>query len=707
MGTRLKLISNSELNINFIMIDDKEIIGAITKLDALISDADSLQSTLQIGLPALLKLINHESGGIFVPKNYKRREPTWFVINPVDTWINETRNISATLLYEITNFVEGKSREKNYYQGKDYQLIPFYWKQEIQVIIIFSKRELSTTERLIISLVGNIIGREVFNQQNKITTIRSEQYLTTLRIISATQSSDLQINDVQLWILKGIKDTFKGELAGLILVDTENPCIAQKRLADSSSEWLINDTIRFEKGILKNCVDKGNFYQVIDVLNDPQFDYETDSCRDLTKRSMICSPIVVNSKTIGVIAIYNSPHTPLDSFDQGLLLSLTTSLANSIYNNQLIQQLKIANADLEASSWELLNSRNTLRALFDSIPASFYIIDRNYALIAINRSRASRVGIAPNQLVGKRCYEALYQLNDPCPGCEVGDTFYDGALTNRSQRFWGDNDTETEWEISTYPIVDNNNLVIQAILFEQDVTEKKQLETELIQSEKLAAVGQLAAGVAHEINNPLAAVIANAQILLLDLPPNNKDLIESVKLIETAGQRAGNVVKNLLGLARKELYEFVPNDLNESINNSLNLLSHEITKHQTKITFDAGENFPRLISSRENLQSVWINIIVNAIEAIDTNNGEINITTRYSDGEFTIIIRDNGPGIPENQIGKIFEPFFTTKGPQKGTGLGLSVVHRIIKSHGGRILVESKVGKGTQFTIMLPENKKI
>ncbi|PKM70604.1 MAG: hypothetical protein CVU93_01240, partial [Firmicutes bacterium HGW-Firmicutes-18] len=557
----------------------------------------------------------------------------------------------------------GKSREEKSYRRDYFQLIPLYWKQDIQAIIVLDAKVIPESDFALIQLIGNSIARELFIHQTKVTTISSEQYLTTLRIISATQSSELNLNDVQLWILKGIKDTFKGEMAGLVLVDPENPSIAQKKMVGSGSEWLINDTIRFEKGILKNCVEKNLFYQVIDVLSDQLFDYETDSCRDITQRSMICSPIIVNSFTVGVITIYNSPHTPLDAFDQGLLVSLTTSLANSIYNNQLIQQLKIANADLEASGWELLNSRNTLRALFDSIPASFYIIDRNYSLVAINRSRATRVGVTPNLLVGKRCYEALHHQSAPCPGCKVAETLYNGGLTNRNQRFWGDNDTSTEWEISTYPIFDNNELVIQAILFEQDVTEKRHLETELIQSEKLAAVGQLAAGVAHEINNPLAAVIANAQILMRDLPKDEEDWMESVKLIETAGQRAGNVVKNLLGLARKELYEFLPINLNESIQNALNLLSHELLVHPVTINFDPGQDFPMLVASKENMQSVWINIIMNAIEAIGEKEGIINVSTRYKDGEFTITIRDNGPGIPENQVVKIFEPFFTTKSP--------------------------------------------
>ncbi|PKK96219.1 MAG: hypothetical protein CVV58_07510, partial [Tenericutes bacterium HGW-Tenericutes-3] len=315
----------------------------VSKLDVALSEADSLRNVIKIGLPGLLELLNQENGGIFIPKTYKKREPIWLTLSPLDSWVDGNRDISAHLLYEITNFIEGKSREERSYRRDFFQLIPLYWKQDIQAIIVLDSKEIAEFDLALIQLVGNMIARELHIHQTKVTTISSEQYLTTLRIISATQSSELNLNDVQLWILKGIKDTFKGEMAGLVLVDLENPSIAQKRMVGSGSEWLINDTIRFEKGILKNCVEKSLFYQVIDVLNDQLFDYETDSCRDITQRSMICSPIIVNSITVGVITIYNSPHTPLDAFDQGLLVSLTTSLANSIYNNQLIQQLKIAN----------------------------------------------------------------------------------------------------------------------------------------------------------------------------------------------------------------------------------------------------------------------------------------------------------------------------------------------------------------------------
>lgn len=684
---------------------DPKRVAIINSLDEKLVEVDSVYGVAKVGLEAILKILEVKCGGTFIPKNKKKKDPIWVSRNPLEGWQDSTGHISNSLLFEINLLCNVPINQLAITENSLGTIVPILWKNELRGFVVLEKTTLSEEEKFLLSMALNSIGREIYNVLTQIETISSEQYLTTLRIISATQSSELNLNDVQFWILKGIKDTFEGELAGLILVDPENPNIATTKIVGSGSEWLLHDTTRFDKGIVKSCVVKGIFCQVTDLTNDPEFEPEIDFAPNTQQRSIICSPLIVNSKTVGVVTIYNSPHTPLDFFDQGLLVSLTTSLSNSIYNNQLIQQLKIANADLEASSWELLNSRNTLRALFDSIPASIYIIDRNYNLVAINLSRASRAGIAPNLLVGKKCYDALHQQTEPCPSCQVGDTLLEGNLTYRNHRFWGGTSGATEWEISTYPILDNNNLLIQAIILEQDVTEKRYLETELIQSEKLAAVGQLAAGVAHEINNPLAAVIANAQILIRDLPQNEEDWLDSVKLIETAGLRAGNVVKNLLGLARKELYEFSAIDLNESIQNSLTLLSHEVLIRPIKIIFNQGEGFPKLVASRENLQSVWINIIMNAIEAIEDKEGEIHIATKFKDGEFTITIRDNGPGIQESQISKIFEPFFTTKSPVKGTGLGLSVVHRIIKSHGGRIKVESEIGRGTLFTIILPENK--
>ncbi len=354
---------------------------------------------------------------------------------------------------------------------------------------------------------------------------------------------------------------------------------------------------------------------------------------------------------------------------------------------------------------ELMGSRNTLRAMYDSLPISIYIIDNNFTLAAINHSRAERVGGKPNQLVGGKCYEMLYLRSSPCPGCRASETFSTGENSVRMSRSWIDTEKFVEWEISTFPIFDERNIVTQTIIVEQDVTEKRNLESNLIQSEKLAAVGQLAAGVAHEINNPLTAIIANAQILRREVGGQDPDLVESIKLIEMAGTRASQVVRNLLGIARKEKYEFEPIDLNETLHNAITLVQHELVGRPIQVELHLAEKMPRVVASQDQLQGVWINLILNAIDAIDKESGHISISSAYDGSEFQITITDNGKGIPPDHLPRVFEPFFTTKHPGRGTGLGLSVCMRAIRLHGGNLQVDSQIGKWTRFTVSLPGPK--
>jgi two-component system NtrC family sensor kinase len=349
----------------------------------------------------------------------------------------------------------------------------------------------------------------------------------------------------------------------------------------------------------------------------------------------------------------------------------------------------------------LLRSRNTLRALFDSIPASIYIIDQKFTLAAVNMVRSRRAGSPPSQLVGRPCFEALYGRSEYCPQCKVFATLSGGKNTSRMERHWEMEDEPTDWEINTYPIYDDADQIIQAIVLEQDVTEKRRLEATLAQSEKLAAVGQLAAGLAHEINNPLTAIIANAQLLQRELPAD-EDMQELVDLISRAGARAAQVVRSLLDLARKEEYIFTPVNVNETLNRSLKLLHHEVTLRSIHVVYDPGERLPAVMGSQDQLQGVWINLLTNAVDALEERDGEIRISSRLAGREIRVVITDTGTGIPPEKLPRIFEPFFTTKAPGRGTGLGLSVCHRVIKQHGGDILVASQVGVGTQFTVILP-----
>jgi two-component system NtrC family sensor kinase len=274
-------------------------------------------------------------------------------------------------------------------------------------------------------------------------------------------------------------------------------------------------------------------------------------------------------------------------------------------------------------------------------------------------------------------------------------------VTNRTERQWEGVVDPLEWEINSYPIIDESDEVNQVILVEKDVTDKRRLEGFLTQSEKMAAVGELAAGIAHEINNPLTVILANAQILQRELPPN-EDWQELIDMISRAGSRALHSVKGLLNFARKEQFEFIPTDINETIERSLEMVQHELLSRGIKLVYEPADDLPLLRASPNHLQGVWLNLIMNAMDAMDKEEKTIRIVSSQQGNEVRVSISDNGQGIPSEKISRIFEPFFTTKERDRGTGLGLSVCHRVIKQHGGYIQVDSKIDEGTTFTVGLP-----
>jgi two-component system, NtrC family, sensor kinase len=529
-----------------------------------------------------------------------------------------------------------------------------------------------------------------------------EREMKTLHIIATTLSASLELDEMQAWMVQGICRILNATAGVIILLDDTDHQLAIKKTLGKGANWVYQANLLVDTGLVAGVIRSGESLRVADVTHEPQFDPDLDWIQDLPPGSLLCAPLIANGKTIGAIAILNKQDGAFDDYDQEITAAIATTLANAIHNTRLIQQLKVANADLEANRWELLRSRNTLRALFDSTPTSIYIVDRKYTLIAINRSRANIAKRRPNEVVGKLCYETLYQRSEPCPGCRVSETLFTGRNTQRIERRWEADGNLQELEINTYPIHNETGQVVQTFLFEEDVTEKRRLEATLAQSEKLAAVGQLAAGVAHEINNPLTAIIANAQILQRKLSPDEEDERDMVDLIIRAGDRAAQVVRNLLDFARKEQYEFAPTDLNETIRRALALAQHELAARSIRLTFEPAENLPLIQASHDHLQGVWLNLLMNAVDAIDDQQGEVRVTTSRHGNEARVTVADNGRGIPPGRISRIFEPFFTTKEPGRGTGLGLSVCHRIVKQHGGHMLVDSQIGRGTEFTVVLP-----
>jgi signal transduction histidine kinase len=234
--------------------------------------------------------------------------------------------------------------------------------------------------------------------------------------------------------------------------------------------------------------------------------------------------------------------------------------------------------------------------------------------------------------------------------------------------------------------------------------ERKLQEThlQLVSSEKMASLGKLAAGIAHEINNPLGGILIYSSLLMEDLPEEDPKRQDLARVVQEAG-RCKEIVRSLLEFARQTEPKMEPVDINRAITDDLFFLENQALFHNIRIVKNLDPSLPLATGNAGQLKQVFMNIIINAAEAIH-GNGELTIATYPASDRNAILMEftDTGEGIREENLSRIFEPFFTTKDVGKGTGLGLATSYGIIEDHGGKIFVKSKVEEGTTFTIELP-----
>src|SRR5213078_3987908 len=238
----------------------------------------------------------------------------------------------------------------------------------------------------------------------------------------------------------------------------------------------------------------------------------------------------------------------------------------------------------------------------------------------------------------------------------------------------------------------------------RDVTDQKMLQEQLIQSEKMSAIGQLVSGVAHELNNPLAGISAFAQLLLAEkrFPPDQRTAAET---IYSEARRASRIVQNLLTFARQHKAEKVPTALNQVLDDTLELRGYELRVRGIDVRREYDESLPDTMADAHQLQQVFLNLITNAEQAMEKSDGHhhrLTVSTRRATDAVRIEIEDTGGGIPPNLVERIFNPFFTTKPTGSGTGLGLSISLGIVREHEGKIWAENATQGGARFVIELP-----
>jgi two-component system NtrC family sensor kinase len=232
-------------------------------------------------------------------------------------------------------------------------------------------------------------------------------------------------------------------------------------------------------------------------------------------------------------------------------------------------------------------------------------------------------------------------------------------------------------------------------------TALKNSQAALIQSEKMAAFGQLGAGIAHEVKNPLAGILGYAQLTIRKLEPGTP-IHQNLEIIEKETKRCKSIMDNLLKFARQEKAVYAATDVNRTVADACTIVNHQLEINNVKLEKDFAPDLPEIRGNANQLQQVFMNLMINAQQALNGNPGTVTVSTRFLHDRIEIRVKDTGPGIPEDIQKKIFEPFFTTKKAGKGTGLGLSVSYGIIREHKGDIRVESAIGKGAEFTVSIP-----
>jgi PAS domain S-box-containing protein len=346
---------------------------------------------------------------------------------------------------------------------------------------------------------------------------------------------------------------------------------------------------------------------------------------------------------------------------------------------------------------KIRESKRNLEAIFDGIRDQLSIQTPDYQIFRVNRAVIENYKLAYKELIGRKCYEVYFQRTLPCENCPISVTIETKQPTSSIMKLSGEN---TTLQIFSYPILDEKGNLLSVIEYMKDITEEQRLQEQLIQSEKLAGIGILASGVAHEINNPLSGIIGMAEVALEeeDISKSRSYLMD----IMSCAERIAEIVRGLKSYSRAaKKGELGVVDLNEVLEESLKMVRLAIRPASVEV-IKKFQPIEKIQANIGEIQQVFTNLITNAFQAMDGNGGRLVLSTRSLKDSVEAKVSDSGNGIPQKYINQIFDPFFTTKNPGEGTGLGLNIVYRIVTKYEGTIDVESKEQVGTTFKIKFP-----
>ena len=406
---------------------------------------------------------------------------------------------------------------------------------------------------------------------------------------------------------------------------------------------------------------------------------------DTLVRSAAVAPLRAQGITMGALAVADRRGGPFSTEDLWLFSTVATNASVVLANSRLFEMVRRSQEEWETA--------------FHALAEGIAVVGPSGDVLRANRALAALADLPEREIVGRNFGELLLGASDAI--ARLINAAYQGERT--VPLVIRPEESHRVLRLTAAPLAGPQPGSV--VILVEDVTEQRILEAQIIQSDKMASIGQLVSGVAHELNNPLTSIAGLAE-LLLERPAHLELPREHLRVIHDQASRAGRIVRNLLTFARKGVPEKTAVDLNDVVERTSLLIVYELQLHGIELDSDLAPEAPVVLGDRYELQQVLLNLVTNAVQAVSGlepgKPRRITLSTTRSGEEVVLRVRDSGPGVPKDLVPYLFTPFFTTKAPGEGTGLGLSLSYGLVKAHEGVLEYEAPPLGGAEFRVTLP-----
>ncbi|HEY7040635.1 MAG TPA: GAF domain-containing protein [Methylomirabilota bacterium] len=535
------------------------------------------------------------------------------------------------------------------------------------------------------------------------TQRRARETQALLRAGHAVNQS-LDVGETVGLILHQAREVLEVQSCGLFTHDPASGQLAATASLDLPPEALAAIRLRVGEGITGVAVQERRPVQTTDLYRDPRVAYPQSG----GLRSMLAAPLIVGDQVIGALTVLRTDVHHFTAEEESLVSAFADQAAMALEHARLFSSVRTYSerleAMVEARTHELDEEKRFVEVVLETMPLGLFVLDAELRVISVNREGAGLVPVDPS---ARRPFAELM----PPAKVETIRAFLESAVTAREVRHV-EQELPAGGETLTVRLTATPLRAPRAthlLVLVEDITLPKRLERQMLLTERLTTAGRLAAGVAHELNNPLATIAGCAEALKERAADSSlqgldafKDFPGYLSLIEEEAFRCKEITGSLLHFVRDPGSRRAPTDLNVLVDKVLELIGHQSRYAHSRLLRRLDPEMPDVVANEGQLRQVFLGLVSNALDAMD-GRGTLTVATRRRNArEVEVAFADEGPGIPDHILPRVFDPFFTTKPPGQGTGLGLAIAQGIVADHDGRFEVDTRVGTGTTFRVILP-----